>query len=136
MNRRKLRSRAANRRARLRRRQERRLSRARKPSAVLHALTSSALALPGLSLRAAAESAPTEVRTQYSFSRYEEDKLPSGKVRVGDERSRYDIDIHQFRFQTGLGNRFDLGIELAHETMSGATPWYSNRARTAATRSR
>jgi len=117
-------SRAAARRARLRRRQERRLARARRPSAVLHALTSSALALPGLSLRASAESAPTEVRTDYRFSRYAEDKLPGGKVAVGGERGRYDIDIHQFRFETGLSDRIGVAIELAHEAMSGATPWY------------
>ena len=124
MSRRTRQSRAAARRVRLRRRQDRRFERARKPSAVLHALTSSALALPGLALRASAASAPTEVRTQYSFSRYAEDKLKSGKVDVGNERSRYDIDIHQFRFETGLTDRLDIGVDLAHEAMSGATPWY------------
>jgi hypothetical protein len=91
---------------------------------VLRALTASALALPGLGHEAAAESAPVEMRADYRYSSYAEDDLSGGKVATGGERSRYEIDIHQFHFETPLGERFDLGIDVNHETMSGATPWY------------
>ncbi len=122
MSRRSRSSRAVARRARLRRRQERRL--ARKPSAVLNALTSSAMALPGLAQRASAESSPTEVRADYKYSRYSEHPMKASKVAPGSETQRYDIDIHQFRFETGITDRIDLDVELGHETMSGASPWY------------
>jgi opacity protein-like surface antigen len=108
--------------ARERRRKQRR--RARKPSSLIRALTAAALALPGLSAPAAADSAPTETRSDYRYSRYAEDNLKSEKVAAGGERSRYDIDIHQFRFETGVGDNVGLGIDLTHEAMSGATPWY------------
>jgi Protein of unknown function (DUF3570) len=115
-------NRAAARRARERRRHRRRL--AQRPSALLRALTASALALPGLSETAAADSPPTETRSDYHYSHYREDSLPARKVDAGGERSRYDIDIHQFRFETGLGDRIGFGLDLGYEAMSGATPWY------------
>jgi hypothetical protein len=108
--------------ARERRRQQRR--RARKPSALIRALTSAALALPGVAGPAAADSAPTTVRSDYRFSRYAEDPIEGAKVAPGGEKDRYEIDIHQFRFESGLGDRVGLGIDVTHETMSGATPWY------------
>jgi hypothetical protein len=114
--------RAALRRARQRRRHRRRL--AQKPSALLRALTASALALPGLARSAAADGPPTEARSDYHYSRYAEDSIASNKVASGSERSRYDIDIHQFRFETGLTDRIGFGLDVTHEAMSGATPWY------------
>ena len=108
--------------ARQRRRQRRRL--ARQPSALLRALTAGALALPGLAGPAAADSPPTETRSDYRYSRYAEDSLPSDKVAAGGERSRYEIDIHQFRFESGISDGVGIGIDLTHEAMSGATPWY------------
>jgi len=58
------------------------------------------------------------------YSRYSEAKLPSSKVAVGSERSRYDIDIHQVRFAMPIADRFNLGLDVVHESMSGASPWY------------
>ena len=124
MSRRRSQNQAAARRARQRRRQTRRLERKRGPATFLHAITSGALALPGFADRASAESAPLEVRTDYKFSRYAEDSLDAGQVAPGGERDRYEIDIHQFRFEAPIGDRWGVGLELAHETMTGATPWY------------
>jgi hypothetical protein len=42
---------------------------------------------------------------------------------AGSERS-HDIDMQQFRFALPIGDRFDLGLDVVHESMSGATPWY------------
>jgi len=110
------------RRARQRRRHRRRL--ARRPSALVRALTASALALPGLAFPAAADSPPTQAQSDYHYSRYSEDAVESKKVAAGSERNRYEIDIHQFRFETGLSDRVGFGMDITHEAMSGATPWY------------
>ena len=90
----------------------------------MRALTASALALPGMARTAAADSPPTEPHSDYRYSRYAEDSLRASNVATGGERDRYEIDIHQFRVESGLTDRIGLGIDLSHEAMSGATPWY------------
>src|SRR5262249_34258636 len=109
------------RRARVRRRQRRRL--AQRPSGVLRALTASALALPGLALPARADGPPTDIRAGYHYSNYQEDSLPARKV-ISGSRRRYHIDIHQFPVEGGLSDRIGMGLDLSYEAMSGATPWY------------
>jgi hypothetical protein len=80
--------------------------------------------LPGLAGPAAAEAPLPRVSAQYSYSRYSEDELPASKVTPGGERSRYEVDIHQLRLEGPAGDRIDLGLDLVHEIMSGASPWY------------
>lgn len=106
-------------RARLRRRARRRAIAGLSPA--LQALTTSALALPGI---ARAATPIEEYSAEYSFARYHEDDLPSGKVAAGNERERYEIDIHQLRLAAPLGERMDVTLDLSHETMSGASPRY------------
>jgi hypothetical protein len=89
----------------------------------LAALTA-ARSLPGLADPAGAEGLSDRIGADYNFSRYSEAKLPSSKVAVGSERGRYDIDMHQLRFAAPIADRFDLGLDIVHESMSGATPWY------------
>lgn len=102
-------------------------------STLLSAITQGALALPGLSAvagRASAESAPLEVRADYRFSRYSEDNIDSSKVaNLGKgagagSTNRYEIDVHQFRFEAPISDRYSVDAEIGYETMSGATPWY------------
>jgi hypothetical protein len=112
--RRRNRLRSARRRARRRRRQR----------SVLAALTGAALALPGLVGSAAAEGMTERIGAEYGYSRYAEDAISRSKAAVGSERDRYEIDVHQLRFATPLADRFDLGLDIVHESMSGATPWY------------
>jgi len=102
-------------------RRERRL--AQRSRDAMRALTAGALSLPGLGHGASAESAPLEIRSDYRYSRYAEDPLPSSNLAAGSE-DRYEIDIHQFSFEAPLGDALDLGIDINHETMSGASPWY------------
>lgn len=104
------------RRARRRRRQRRRGA----PS-VLQALTTSTLALPGV---AAAETPSEQISAEYSFSRYTEKDLKATQVTLGSETSRYEIDIHQLRLAAPITDRIDLAVDVAYETMTGATPWY------------
>lgn len=89
----------------------------------LQALASSALALPGVAGNAAAEGTE-RYRADYTFSYYKEDDLDASKVAPGNETSRYEIQVHQFHVAAPIAARFDLGLDVAHETMSGATPWY------------
>jgi hypothetical protein len=91
---------------------------------VLAALSAGALALPGLVRPAAAEGPLSQYSAEYAFSRYSEDPLPASKVTPGGERGRYEVDIHQLRLAGPLFARVDLGLDLVHEKMSGASPWY------------
>ena len=101
----------------------RRTQRRRKPSA-LAALTSGALALPGLAGSAAAEGLTDQISSEYNYSHYSEASIPASKVAPGSERGRYDIDMHQVRLAAPIGERTALGLDVVYETMSGATPWY------------
>lgn len=111
------------RRARLRRRRTKRERVAGSP--VLQALTTSTMALPGLAGSAAADTPVEQITAEYSYSRYTEDSISSGKVASGST-DRYEIDVHQFRVAAPITERIDLSVDVAHETMSGATPWYIN----------
>ena len=93
-------------------------------SPALLALTSAALALPGL---APAAGPATQSRADYRYSAYSEDDLSADAVAPGGERSRYEIDSHQFHLLKPLGERYDVDVALVHETMSGASPWYVTR---------
>jgi hypothetical protein len=112
-----------NRRERRRRRSLSRPSAA--PSAALKALWGSALALSGLPLAARADSPVERFSAEYNYSQYTEDDLPRNRVVAGAETSRYEVDMHQLAIRSPLTATSDLGIELVHETMSGASPWYS-----------
>jgi hypothetical protein len=115
---------ARRRRRKARSRAARRAAQRRRSRDSLAALTAGALALPGLAGKAAAEGMLDRIGADYSFSRYSEGKISSSKVAPGSERKRFDIDMHQVRLATPLLERFELGLDLVHESMSGATPWY------------
>jgi hypothetical protein len=89
----------------------------------LLALTTAALALPGLARGQGAAS--PEARADYRYAQYREDPVPAARSAAGINESRYEIDSHFFRLATPLGGRWDLGMDLAYETMSGASPWFA-----------
>lgn len=102
----------------------------RLPNATLRALTTAALALPGLaasfgplasSLGAATPAhatAPDEVRIQYG--RYQEDdrKLPGVESRYDP----IDVDYLNLGATVGLFDRWNLSLDYYQDTWSGATP--------------
>jgi Protein of unknown function (DUF3570) len=90
----------------------------RQRKGVLAALTASALLLPGL-----AKAQEERWSVDYAYSLYSEGKLDSSKLNAGSA-DRYEIDTHQLSLRGPITGRMDLGIDLVHETMSGATPWY------------
>ncbi len=95
-------------------------------SRTLLALTASALALPGVSPIARGDAPPTETTASIRISNYEEDDLDAA-ARLGGSVERYDIDIHQLRLQTPVGENYALTLSSSYESMSGASPWYTVR---------
>jgi hypothetical protein len=95
-------------------------------SRTLLALTASALALPGLSGITRADAPPTQSTASLRISNYEEDDLDLAAKLTGSEE-RYDIDIQQLRLQMPVGENYALTLSSSHESMSGASPWYTLR---------
>ncbi|HET8707220.1 MAG TPA: DUF3570 domain-containing protein, partial [Pseudomonadales bacterium] len=90
-----------------------------KPSA-LSALTTAAAALPGIALAAI----PAE-HTSFSLhsSQYKEGDVSASKLASNDTSGgeRYDIKVNQFAFETPIAGKFQLNIDGAIESMSGAS---------------
>jgi hypothetical protein len=93
----------------------------------LAALTTSALALPGIAGSARADTPIEEATAAASFSYYKEDNLAPSKFSTSGgtgSRDRYEVFTGQLRFDLPATARTDVGIELLYEEMSGASPWY------------
>lgn len=90
-------------------------------SRTLIALSSTALALPGI---ASADAPPTQSTLSYKLSNYSEDNLSREQVPFGS-LERYDIDVHQFRLVAPVGRDYSVQIDANHENMSGASPWFT-----------
>ena len=99
-----------------------------RPSKALTALTTSALALPGVAGLAAGTAqadAPIERATgAASFSYYKEDNLSPSRFSGTGSRDRYEVFQTQLRFDLPMTDRTDLGLDILYEEMSGASPWY------------
>jgi hypothetical protein len=86
------------------------------------ALSSTALALPGIAL---ADAPPTQSTVSYKISNYKEDDLSRAEAPFG-ELARYDIDVHQFQLVTPIGSKLSLQIDANYESLSGASPWFTS----------
>lgn len=91
---------------------------AKKHSKALLTLTSAAMMLPGVSPQSLADTAPDKTLLSYRYSDYQEDDQPV----IGGDVERYEIDVHQLRIQTPIGQNYALNVELQRELMSGASP--------------
>ena len=87
------------------------------------ALSSTALALPGIAL---ADAPPTQSTVSYKLSNYQEDDLARSETPFG-ELGRYDIDVHQFQLVSPLGRNMSLHVDANYESLSGASPWFTSR---------
>ncbi len=92
-----------------------------KTSHSLIALSTTALALPGIAM---ADAPPVESTLSYKISNYKEDDLDREESPFG-ELERYDIDVHQFQLITPIGRNFSLQIDANYEDLSGASPWFT-----------
>ncbi len=90
---------------------------------VLAALTSSALALPGVVGSARADTPVDRWAVDFATSYYAENDIEDDKVSAGDT-GRYEILTQQLRITAPVTDRSDFSVDLQYETMSGATPWF------------
>ncbi len=88
------------------------------------ALSSTALALPGIAL---ADAPPTQSTISYKMSNYQEDDLSRSEVPFGD-LERYDIDVHQFQLVSPISRNMSVHVDANYESLSGASPWFTSRA--------
>ncbi len=96
------------------------MAKKRRQNTVLIALTSSALALPGITVRA--EGAPDSTSVKYRYTSYTEDKAPE-KYTVEGDIERYEIQANQIQLIQPIGERAAITLDYLSETMSGASPW-------------
>ena len=92
-----------------------------KTSHSLIALSTTALALPGIAI---ADAPPVASTLSYKISNYKEDDLRREESPFG-ELERYDIDVHQFQLIAPVGRDFSLQIDANYEDLSGASPWFT-----------
>ena len=83
----------------------------------LLALSSAALTLPAFSA-----TQPVQSEIAIKSATYREGDVPQHRILSGSDE-RYDIDIHQFRLITPVGENWSFGLNTTKETMSGASPW-------------
>lgn len=97
-----------------------------RPGKALTALTTSALALPGIAGSARADAPIERASGSSSFSYYREDNLSPSRFSDDDQgsRERYEVFTKQLRFDVPVAERVDLGIDFLYEEMSGASPWF------------
>jgi hypothetical protein len=89
----------------------------------LGALVSSALAIPGLAGNARADAPLQQIAASYNAGYYVEDDMSSSAMAGGDP-DRYEIRMHQFHLGAPLTSRIGLDLDVTHETMSGASPYF------------
>lgn len=92
-----------------------------KPSTKLIALTTAALALPGLVPKAYADKAATKTEVGYRYSNYQESEANPQQTLQGDTE-RYHVDVHQFHLLKPIDKALDISLDIVSETMSGASP--------------
>lgn len=94
-------------------------------SPALAALTTAAVALPGISTTVQAAVAANEPKLSLQYTRYDEDSIPSGDAapEAGD-RDRYEIDVLQVQFLYPLSDKWQVTTGFVYDDMSGSSPWF------------
>ncbi len=82
------------------------------------------LALTPLALSATGLARAEEGSVEYVYGNYRESDLAATRSASGKASERYQVDTHLFRLNQPLGGSDGVSLDLTHETMSGASPWY------------
>lgn len=94
-------------------------------SPALAALTTAAMALPGISSTVSAAVAANEPKLSLQYTRYDEDSIPSGDADpAAGDRDRYEIDVLQVQFLYPLNDKWQITTGFVYDDMSGSSPWY------------
>ena len=88
-----------------------------RPSPSLIALSTTALALPGI---AQADAPPAVSTVSYKISNYTEDDLSRSEAPFALDLERYDIDVHQFQLLAPVGRNYAVSVDANYETLTGA----------------
>lgn len=94
-------------------------------SPALAALTTAAMALPGITPTVKAAVAANEPKLSIQYTRYDEDSIPSADAdsNTGD-RDRYEIDVAQIQFLYPINDKWQITTGFVYDDMSGSSPWY------------
>lgn len=95
-----------------------------RPGKTLTALTTGALALPGIAGSARADAPIERASASTSFSYYREDQIRQKRLEPGSTNERYEVFTKQLRVDLPVSERTDVGIDFLFEDMSGASPFY------------
>ncbi len=95
-----------------------------RPGKTLTALTTSALALPGIAGSARADAPIERASASTSFSYYREDDVENKRLFSTSTAERYEVFTKQLRIDFPTSERTDVGIDYLFEDMSGASPWF------------
>lgn len=98
-----------------------------KTTDAVKALTSAALLIPGLAHQANADAPPDATTVAYRYTFYQEEDLPATNVAPLSTTERYEIDVHQFQLVTPVGDDYSIKADVQYETMSGASPWQTQK---------
>ena len=94
-------------------------------SSALAALTTAAMALPGIAPTVKAGVAANEPKLSFAYTRYDEDSIPSGDADpAAGDRDRYEIDVAQIQFLYPINDRWQITSGFVYDDMSGSSPWY------------
>ena len=72
---------------------------------------------------ASADTVPEETRLSLRYSQYREDDLGRQQT-FNTDRTRMEVDVAQFHLSTPLGENWALLLDIDHEDVSGASPWF------------
>jgi hypothetical protein len=102
------------------------MNKSSKYSRALLLLSTAAIALPAIEAEAATVAESPEIGVRYHS--YQEKSIDNNLVR-SDQTSleRYTIDVNQFMLIVPLSDSFDVNVNYQHETLSGASPWYTTK---------
>ena len=94
-------------------------------SPALAALTSAAMALPGISPAVKAGVAANQPKLSVAYTRYDEDSIPSGDSDpLAGDRDRYEIDVAQIQFLYPVNDKWQITSGFVYDDMSGSSPWF------------
>ena len=100
----------------------------KKPSSIspaLAALTTAAMALPGISPAVKAGVAANQPKLSVAYTRYDEDSIPSGDSDpMAGDRDRYEIDVAQIQFLYPVNDKWQITSGFVYDDMSGSSPWF------------
>ena len=100
----------------------------KKPSSIspaLAALTTAAMALPGITPVVKAGVAANQPKLSVAYTRYDEDSIPSGDSDpMAGERDRYEIDVAQIQFLYPVNDKWQITSGFVYDDMSGSSPWF------------